>query len=131
MMLQRRVRLLFVLEPAARRGRDHRDRPAGREADALHAGPRRRAREITVGDIMTPASMLEAMPVQDVAQMLVGHIVATLKHVNRQHLIAADEGGRRVRGIFSTSRIAAQLGVELATSDVALTFAEIEAALAH
>ena len=45
--------------------------------------------------------------------MRVGHIVATLKAVRRQHLMAADEGGRRVRGLFSTSRIARQLGVEL------------------
>jgi len=36
-----------------------------------------------------------------------------------------------LRGLFSTSRIAKQLGVELTTSDIARTFAEIEAALSH
>jgi len=132
-MLERRVRLLFVMD-------------SGRfvvgvitATDLLGEKPMRFQQEhgggtraeVLVGDIMTPFEKMDAISMEDVSQMLVGHIVATLKHVNRQHLIAADEGGRRVRGIFSTSRIAAQLGVELATSDVAQTFAEIEAALAH
>ena len=33
--------------------------------------------------------------------MRVGHIVATHKAVRRQHLMVAEEGGRRVRGLFS------------------------------
>jgi hypothetical protein len=86
---------------------------------------------VLVSDIMTPFERMDAIDMQDVAQMRVGHIVATLKSVRRQHLLAADEGGRRLRGLFSTSRIAKQLGVELTTSDIARTFAEIEAALSH
>lgn len=86
--------------------------------------------EVQVCDIMTPASRLEAIPMRDVSQMRVGHIVATLKAVQRQHLIACEDDGARVRGLFSASRIALQLGVELTTSEVAHTFAEIEAALA-
>ena len=35
--------------------------------------------------------------------MRVGHIVATLKAVRRQHLMVAEDGGRRVRGLFSAS----------------------------
>jgi len=85
--------------------------------------------EITVADIMTPAAMLEALPLQDVAQMRVGHIVATLKAVRRQHLMVAEDGGRTVRGLFSASQVARQLGVELQTFEVASTFADIEAAL--
>jgi CBS-domain-containing membrane protein len=132
MMLERRVRLLFVMGD-------------GRfvvgvitATDLLGEKPMRFVQErggtrsdIMVADIMTPFDRLEAISMQDVAQMRVGHIVATLKAVRRQHLMAADEGGRRVRGLFSTSRIARQLGVELSTSELAQTFAEIEAALAR
>jgi CBS domain-containing protein len=132
MMLERRVRLLFVVGD-------------GRfvvgiitATDLLGEKPMRFVQErggtrsdILVADIMTPFDRLEAISMQDVAQMRVGHIVATLKAVRRQHLMAADEGGRRVRGLFSTSRIARQLGVELSTSELAQTFAEIEAALAR
>ena len=78
---------------------------------------------------MTPASMLEALPLVDVAQMRVGHIVATLKKVGRKHLMVAEDGGRRVRGLFSASQIARQLGMELQTFEVARSFAEVEAAL--
>src|SRR5207248_8559936 len=85
--------------------------------------------DIQVEDIMTPASKLEAIPLQEVAQMRVGHIVATLKAVHRQHLMAAEDGGRRIRGLFSASQVARQLGMELQTFAVAQSFADIEAAL--
>jgi CBS domain-containing protein len=85
--------------------------------------------EIQVEDIMTPASMLEALPLIDIAQMRVGHIVATLKKVRRQHIMVAEEGGRRIRGLFSASQVARQLGMELQTFEVAQSFADIETAL--
>jgi CBS domain-containing protein len=85
--------------------------------------------EILVEDIMTPASMLEALSLMDVAQMRVGHVVATLKEAGRKHLMVAEEGGRRVRGLFSASQVARQLGMEVQTFEVAQSFAEIEAAL--
>ena len=131
-MFQRGVRLLFVLEA------DGALNGVITATDLLGEKPMRFVQErggtrhdILVADIMTPFEKMDAISMQDVSQMRVGHIVATLKAVHRQHLIAADEGGRRVRGIFSTSRIARQLGVELNTTDVAQTFAEIEAALAR
>ena len=129
-MIQRGVRLLFVL-----------DRESGivgviTATDLLGEKPLRFAQsagvkhgEIQVSDIMTPASMLEAIPLQDVAQMRVGHIVATHKAVRRQHLMVAEDGGKRVRGLFSLSQVARQLGVQLHTTEVAQTFADIEAAL--
>jgi CBS domain-containing protein len=129
-MLERAVRLLFVLD--ARRA------VVGviTATDLLGEKPVRfmqdrgvRRSEILVADIMTPASMLEAIAIQDVAQMRVGHIVATLQSVRRQHVMASEEGGTRIRGLFSASRIARQLGTDLSTAEVAQTFAEIEAAL--
>src|SRR5258708_7076296 len=65
----------------------------------------------------------------EAAQMRVGHIVATLKAVGRKHLMVSEEGGRRIRGLFSASQVARQLGMELQTFEVARTFADIEAAL--
>ena len=131
-MIERGVRLLFVL------GADGSLAGVITATDVLGDKPVRFAQgrgvshaEIAVADIMTPASMLEALPIQDVAQMRVGHIVATLKAVRRQHLMVAEDGGRTVRGLFSASQIARQLGMELTTFAVASTFAEIEAALAR
>jgi len=129
-MLQRHVRLLFVL------GGDGAIVGVITATDLLGEKPMRFMQsrgvahgEITVGDLMTPASLLEALPLQDVAQMRVGHIVATLKAVRRQHVMVAEEGGSRVRGLFSASQVARQLGMELQTFEVASTFADIEAAL--
>lgn len=129
LMIHRGVRLLFVL--------DRNGALAGviTATDVLGEKPVRFTQsrglahaDITVADVMTPASMLEALALQDVAQMRVGHIVTTLKAVRRQHVMVA-EGGTRVRGLFSASQIARQLGMELQTFEVARTFADIEAAL--
>lgn len=132
LMLERRLRLLFVV------GADRFVVGVITATDLLGEKPMRFVQErgatrsdVLVGDIMTPFERMDAISMEDVSQMRVGHIVATLKAVGRQHLIVADEGGRRVRGIFSTSRIARQLGMELGTSELAQTFAEIEAALAR
>ena len=131
-MIQRGVRLLFVLDS------DKTLQGVITATDLLGEKPIRFMQErgvahgeITVADIMTPASMLEAIPVQDVAQMRVGHIVATHKAVRRQHLMVTEEGGKRVRGLFSAAQIARQLGVELQTMEVAQTFADVEAALSR
>jgi CBS domain-containing protein len=129
-MIRRAVRLLFVLDPTGA--------VTGviTATDLLGEKPVRFMQsrgvshaEILVEDIMTPASMLEALPLLEVAQMRVGHIVATLKSVGRKHLMVAEDGGRRIRGLFSSSQLARQLGVELQTFEVANTFADIEAAL--
>jgi CBS-domain-containing membrane protein len=128
-MIRRGVRLLFVLSGGEVAG-------ILTATDVLGEKPMRFMQsrgvshaEILVEDIMTPASMLEALPLVDVAQMRVGHIVATLQAVGRRHLIVAEDGGRRIRGIFSTSQLARQLGMELQTFEVARSFADIEAAL--
>ena len=129
-MVERRVRLLFVVD------REGAIVGVITATDLLGEKPMRFMQshgvphhEIQVSDIMTPASMLEAIPLQDVAQMRVGHIVATHKAVRRQHLMVAEDNGRRVRGLFSISQVARQLGVQLQTMEVAQTFADIEAAL--
>jgi CBS domain-containing protein len=131
-MIRRGVRLLFVLDPAgAVEG-------VITATDLLGEKPVRFMQErgiphseIRVGDIMTPAAHLDAVGLPQLASMRVGHVVATMRAVRRQHLMVSEEGGRRIRGLFSATQVARQLGVELQTTEVARTFADIEAALAR
>jgi CBS domain-containing protein len=86
--------------------------------------------ELTVGDVMTPAPQVEAIALADVERSRVGHVLETLRRAGRQHALVVD-AERKVRGVFSISQIARQLGVTLtAGTEVARTFSEIEAALA-
>lgn len=85
-----------------------------------------------VRDIMTPESRLEVISMDDVMYAHVGHVVATLKAKGRQHAAVVDEdasGNQILRGLFSCSQIARQLGEPVETTEIAQTFAEISAAL--
>ena len=89
--------------------------------------------EVIVRDIMTPRDRLKVLDMEDVRVAEVGHVVATLKWSGRQHALVAEEdasGRQMVRGIFSVSQIALQLGVTISSAQIASTFAEIEAAIA-
>ena len=98
---------------------------------ALERGIKRQ--EIRVRDIMTPCDQLEVLEYADLIHAEVGHIVATLQRAGRQHALVVDMGGdgktQTVRGIYSASQIARQLGVAIQTTEVAQTFAEIGVAL--
>ena len=84
-------------------------------------------------DVMTAQDALEVLDFESIRTAKVGHIVSTLKRSGRQHAIVAERGSspHLVRGVFSTTQIARQLGVAIPTSEVARTFAEIEAQLAR
>ncbi|HEV7799645.1 MAG TPA: CBS domain-containing protein [Burkholderiales bacterium] len=93
-----------------------------------------RREELLVRDIMTPQERLEVLDLKDVSASRVGHIVSTLRQAGRQHAVVVehDAAGRHVvRGLFSATRIARQLGVAIPTSEIARTFSEIEAQLAR
>lgn len=88
--------------------------------------------EIMVRDIMTPHDELDVLRLGDIQMACVGDIVATLQQVARQHALVIDSdryGLQRVRGIFSASHISRQLGMPIADSGRAHTFAELEQAL--
>jgi CBS-domain-containing membrane protein len=89
--------------------------------------------ELTVADVMTPAAEAEVLSLADVQGARVGHVLETLRRAGRQHALVVEEGPgeqRTVRGVFSLSQIARQLGVSLQTGgEVARTFSEIEAAI--
>jgi CBS domain-containing protein len=108
---------------------------------AIERGARRD--DLTVGDIMTPAAQVEVLELADVEGARVGHVLETLRRAGRQHALVVDyevlpprgllEAPVRrtmVRGIFSMSQVARQLGVALESGAVvARTFSEIESAL--
>jgi len=93
--------------------------------------------EVSVREVMTPANRLEAMELEQVLNARVGDIVASLRLAGRQHALVIESAARdstlatrMVRGIFSLTQIARQLGLPPQPGqDVARTFAEIEAAI--
>lgn len=134
-MIQRGVRLLLVVDQHRRlvgiitatdiQG----EKPV---QAATERGLRRE--EVLVHDIMIPQQGLEVLDMEDVRVAKVGHVVATLKKAGRQHAVVVEhdaKGRQTVRGLFSATQIARQLGVSIQTSEVARTFSEIEAMLAR
>lgn len=134
-MIQRGVRLLLVVDA------DRRVHGIVTANDVLGEKPVKTAvqrgvprSEVQVRDIMTPRAALEVLDMREVAAATVGHIVATLKTAGRQHTLVIDQdakGRQRVRGVFSATQIARQLGIAITTEAVARTFADIEASLGH
>ena len=96
---------------------------------AIERGLRRD--ELAVADVMTPAEQVEVIDYADVAPARVGHVLETLRRAGRQHaLVVEHDGPTMVRGIFSISQIARQLGVAVEPgAEVARTFSEIESAI--
>jgi CBS-domain-containing membrane protein len=93
-----------------------------------------RRADVLVRDIMTHQEELHVLQMADVRLAKVGHIVSTLKAAGRQHAVVVDhdeQGRQKVRGIFSASQIARQLGIVIQTTEIARTFAEVEAMLAR
>ncbi len=132
-MILRGVRLLLVTEHSGRVAgvvtvRDLVGEKPVRVAQARHA----RRDELEVQDVMTPLEEMEAIEMTDVVRSQVGHIVATLEQCGRQHTLVVERDPvskqQVLRGLFSVSQIARQLGMELTTHEVARTFAEIESA---
>jgi CBS-domain-containing membrane protein len=91
--------------------------------------------ELTVGDLMVPTTAIDVLDIDVVRRAEVGHVIATLKEAGRQHALVVDRDPLTheefVRGIFSATQIGRQLGMPVATFEVAHTFAEIEAELSR
>jgi CBS domain containing-hemolysin-like protein len=87
--------------------------------------------EVAVREVMTPLERIEALPIDALIDAKIGHVAATLAKAGRQHALVVESGaaGDSVRGIFSLTQIAADLGIAIESTAVAGTFAEVEAAL--
>jgi len=134
-MIARGVRSLFVTAPNGRvlgliTAADMLGERPVRESHARGVG----RNDLQVTDVMTPIHAVAAMKLEDVRAAKVGHIVASLTQAGRQHGLVAEIRGPSevsIRGIFSASQIARQLGVPLHIPELARTFAEVEQALAE
>lgn len=133
-MITRGVRSLFVVSPQGRMlGLITTTDLLGERPVREGHGRGVKRHELSVEDVMTRAEDIVALRIEDVRSAKVGHIVASLKQAGRHHELVAETlpGGEiRIRGMFSVSQIARQLGVPLQISELARTFAEIEQALA-
>jgi CBS-domain-containing membrane protein len=132
-MVQRGVRLLLVVDQDRRVVGLITATDILGEKPVLAASQRGlRREEVLVRDIMTPQERLQVLGMADVRAAKVGHIVSTLQRSGRQHAMAVDydaKGRQTVRGLFSATQIARQLGVTIQSSEIARTFSEIEATL--
>lgn len=143
-MISRGVRLLLVVdEHETVQGVLTASDVLGEQAMRVSMDRGMKRGELTVGDIMTPAARVEVLALADIEGTRVGHVLETLRRAGRQHalvvdyevippkrLIDAPLKRTMVRGIFSISQVARQLGVSLqSVGEVARTFSEIEAAL--
>lgn len=73
--------------------------------------------EIRVETIMTPQSAIIGLNMVSVRNAMVGHVLETLRQLERQHILVleVDETSKtqKVRGLFSSSQIARQLGKDV------------------
>jgi CBS-domain-containing membrane protein len=149
-MIRQGVRLLFVTDAQHRlHGIVTATDILGGHATQVMLARKVSRQEVAVHEIMTARHQLEAIDMQEVLGAKVGHIVSTLKQAGRQHALVVDvevyqpsfherlttqrEAGvvQTVRGLFSATQIARQLGLHPLPGEVATTFAEVEALLAH
>lgn len=113
--------------------RRYRGRTLGEKPVLLAQKRQSKRSDLRISDVMVPVDKMEALGIEDVKKACVGNIVATLKSDGRAHAIVVghgQDGKQSLLGIFSTSQIARQLGVQIHTHEIARTFAEIEAVIA-
>lgn len=133
-MIHRNVRLLFVCQEE--------DVVSGliTSTDLLGEKPYQHLKEnggtrddIQVRDIMTPINQLQGLNFDEVQRAKVGHIVETLKASGRRHLLVLEtppeKGTVSIRGMFATSQVSLQLGIELEPTLRARNFAELGEAI--
>lgn len=134
-MIQRGVRLLLVVDQDRKVvGLLSASDILGEKPVLAASGGGLRRQEVMVRDVMTPQGDLEVLDMAEVRAAKVGHIVATLKKAGRQHAVVVERdatGRQLVRGLFSATQVARQLGVTIQTSEIARTFSEIESMLAR
>jgi CBS-domain-containing membrane protein len=134
-MIARGVRALFVATPEGRMSGllTTADLLGERPVKVSHSRGVGR-NELQVADVMTPIDAIVAMKLEDVRAAKVGHVVASLKQAGRHHGLVAEVRSPAevsIRGMFSVSQIARQLGLALQIAELARTFSEVEQALAE
>ena len=89
--------------------------------------------ELTVEDVMTPLSAINAVNYEALKHATVAQAIDTLLHSRHPHLLVIEHASAgatvRIRGIISKTQVERQLGTQLVSNDIATSFAEIEQAL--
>lgn len=89
--------------------------------------------ELTVNDVMTPLSVIDAVDYGALKHASVAEVVDTLLHSSQPHLLVIEHASAtapvRIRGIISKTQVERQLGTQLLSSDMANSFSEIGQAL--
>ena len=91
-----------------------------------HGGSRA---DIMVLDVMTPKDSLNVLSLIDVGKACVGDIIETMHLLGRQHTLVTsktESGDSIICGIFSTTQISRQIGVNIEPVMRANTFADVE-----
>lgn len=85
--------------------------------------------DLNVADVMTLKGKIQAVTIEDVEKASIGDIILTIKKAGRQHalVVGKDEesGTNAVRGIFSLSSLARQLGIDVGTAQKSTTYDDI------
>ncbi len=92
-----------------------------------------RREDILLRDIMTLQENIEVLDMQQVERASVGDIARTLMRAGRQHALVVERDGNGktlIRGMFSSKQIGRQLDIHFEPTEIANSFAEVEAALA-
>jgi CBS-domain-containing membrane protein len=134
MMIYQGVRMLFVVsDMPSLEGLITTTDLSGDRAMRLVGERNVRHDELSVADVMTPLSRLDAIAFERMASATVGNVIATLKRFGRNHLIvvqaATAQTPQRVRGVISRAQIERQLGAPIDITHIASSFSEIERAL--
>jgi CBS domain-containing protein len=73
-----------------------------------------RREDLSVADVMTHLSMIDALDYDELKVATVGRVIATFKKIGRSHLLvvqaATREGPARIRGVISMTQVERQLG---------------------
>ncbi|WP_308388442.1 CBS domain-containing protein [Acidithiobacillus sp. AMEEHan] len=132
-MVHSGVRLLFVLDAMGElvgmiTARDL----MGEKPVRIAAQEQIQRDQVKVGDIMIRRGQIEVLDFDEVSRSSVGDLVLTMKQMGRQHALVEEKAGQpQVRGVFSLSQIARQLGVQIETGGAVQSFSELEKLLVH
>ena len=133
-MIHQGVRMLFVIDEMPRlEGLITSTDLHGERQMSVGQSRQLRFDELRVADVMTPLSMLDAIPFERMGIASVANLIATLKEFGRNHLLVVERGepGKppRVRGVISRAQIERQLGRTIELSETPANFAEVVRAL--
>lgn len=106
---------------------------AGQKATAASVREGVAHNELAVSEVMTTLANIEALDYAAVKKATVLELVTLMRERGRQHALVTQtgkSGNVTVRGMFSTTRIGRQLGINVEAGERAQSFSEIEQLIA-